>query len=113
VSSRRTRATACCAMGGVRLLRRILQLLTLTDGLARKVHYSCDVYFAVMWGLITGFNSLFPWFYPLFFVAMIAHRAQRDITRCEKKYGASWSEYTRQVPWLFIPVSWIHFRGRG
>jgi Delta24(24(1))-sterol reductase len=27
-------------------------------GLARKVHYTCDAYFAVMWGLITGFKSV-------------------------------------------------------
>jgi delta24(24(1))-sterol reductase len=77
------------------------------------VHYTCDVYFAVMWGLITGFSSPFPWFYPVFFVAMIAHRAQRDITRCKKKYGPAWVEYTRQVPWLFIPVSWRFAPRRG
>lgn len=74
-------------------------------GLARKVHYSCDLYFALNWGLITGFNSPFPWFYPLFFAAMIAHRATRDIQRCRSKYGEAWLEYERRVPYLFIPVS--------
>ncbi|KAL2126386.1 hypothetical protein VTI74DRAFT_1013 [Chaetomium olivicolor] len=72
-------------------------------GMARKVHYTCDVYFATTWGLITGFNSPFPWFYPVFFVTMIAHRAWRDISRCREKYGEAWMEYERQVPWLFIP----------
>src|SRR5690606_24590446 len=74
-------------------------------GLARKVHYTCDVYFAVCWGLITGFSSPFPWFYPVFFCSMIAHRAWRDITRCREKYGDAWKEYERRVPYLFIPVS--------
>lgn len=74
-------------------------------GLARKVHYTCDAYFAITWGLITGFNSPFPWFYPVFFCGMIAHRAMRDIQRCRQKYGAAWEEYERQVPYLFIPVS--------
>lgn len=74
-------------------------------GLARKVHYSCDTFFAICWGLITGFNSPFPWFYPVFFVFMIAHRAYRDIQRCREKYGDAWKEYERQVPYLFIPVS--------
>jgi len=74
-------------------------------GLARKVHYTCDVYFAVNWGLITGFASPFPWFYPVFFVTMIAHRAWRDIHRCRQKYGEAWREYERTVPYLFIPVS--------
>lgn len=25
-------------------------------GMARKVHYACDAYFAICWGLITGFK---------------------------------------------------------
>ncbi|KAG9238818.1 delta(24(24(1)))-sterol reductase [Amylocarpus encephaloides] len=72
-------------------------------GLARKVHYSCDWFFAVSWGLITGFNSPFPWFYSVFFTVMIIHRVMRDITKCRTKYGAAWKEYEKRVPYLFIP----------
>lgn len=78
-----------------------------TDGKARKIHYTCDLYFALNWGLITGFSSPFPWFYPLFFACMISHRALRDIQRCRTKYGETWLEYERQVPYLFIPVSFL------
>lgn len=74
-------------------------------GKARKIHYSCDTFFALSWGLITGFESPFPWFYGVFFTIMIAHRAWRDIHRCREKYGEAWKEYERQVPYLFIPVS--------
>lgn len=72
-------------------------------GLARKIHYTCDLYFALNWGLITGFKSPFPWFYPVFFSLMIIHRAARDIQRCRQVYGEAWKQYERQVPYLFIP----------
>ena len=72
---------------------------------ARKINYTCDLFFALSWGLVTGFESPFPWFYPVFFSAMIAHRSYRDIQKCREKYGEAWAEYERQVPYLFIPVS--------
>lgn len=41
---------------------------------------------------------------------MISHRALRDIQRCRTKYGETWLEYERQVPYLFIPVSNLTLR---
>lgn len=85
--------------------QNLIVLSLFLDGYARKIHYTCDLYFALNWGLITGFSSPFPWFYPLFFAVMITHRATRDIQRCRAKYGEAWAQYEREVPYLFIPVS--------
>jgi delta24(24(1))-sterol reductase len=74
-----------------------------TDAKARKIHYTCDLFFALSWGAITGFNSPFPWFYPVFFSCMIVHRAIRDVQKCREKYGDAWMEYERRVPYLFVP----------
>ena len=73
---------------------------------ARRIPYTCDVFFAVAWALVTGFASPWPWFYPVFFTVMIVHRAYRDIERCRAKYGKDWEEYERRVPYLLIPVRW-------
>ncbi|KAF1992338.1 delta(24(24(1)))-sterol reductase [Aulographum hederae CBS 113979] len=72
-------------------------------GKARKVHYTCDMFFALSWAGITGLSSPYPWFYPLFFAVMIAHRAWRDDQKCRARYGKAWEEYCRRVPYIFIP----------
>ncbi|KAK1975088.1 ergosterol biosynthesis ERG4/ERG24 family protein [Colletotrichum cereale] len=69
----------------------------------RKPNYVPDMFFAFSWGLITGFKSVFPWFYFVFFMIMIIHRTNRDINRCRRKYGEAWKRYEREVPYLFIP----------
>lgn len=38
---------------------------------------------------------------------MITHRTRRDIARCRNKYGNAWTQYEKEVPYLFIPVSFI------
>lgn len=53
----------------------------------------------------TSYRSPFPWFYSVFFMVMIIHRAMRDIERCRRKYGDAWTQYEKEVPYLFIPVS--------
>ena len=70
---------------------------------ARKPNYTADALMALSWGLICGFEHFLPYFYLVFFVVMILHRARRDIARCKRKYGADWDRYVEEVPYLFIP----------
>jgi len=70
---------------------------------ARKPHYTADVLMALSWGLICGFDHFLPYFYVVFFVVMILHRAGRDSARCKRKYGADWDRYRKEVPYLFVP----------
>lgn len=69
----------------------------------RKIHYSCDIIYALLLGLNCGTGSFLPYFYLIFFIIMINHRLIRDERRCKKKYGALWQEYINTVPYRYIP----------
>lgn len=64
-----------------------------------------DVQMVAMFADPSTSRSPFPWFYFVFFMIMIIHRATRDIERCRRKYGAAWTQYEKEVPYLFFPVS--------
>jgi delta24(24(1))-sterol reductase len=72
-------------------------------GIARKIHYTADLMMAFSWGGITGFGSFIPYFYLLFFIAVLTHRVSRDMQRCSAKYGRDWERYCQRVPYIFIP----------
>lgn len=78
----------------------------LVDGwyaFVRKVQYTGDIMMALSWGLATGFGSPLCYFYCFFFTSMIIHRQSRDEARCSAKYGKYWTQYTKQVPNVFLP----------
>eukprot|EP01117_Protostelium_nocturnum_P020722 TRINITY_DN948_c0_g1_i1.p1 TRINITY_DN948_c0_g1~~TRINITY_DN948_c0_g1_i1.p1 ORF type:complete len:473 (-),score=169.00 TRINITY_DN948_c0_g1_i1:119-1537(-) len=78
----------------------------LTDGwyrYARKMHYTADLLMALCWGMITGVQSFLPYFYLVFFIAVLVHRVVRDNERCHKKYGKDWEAYVQTVPYIFVP----------
>lgn len=78
----------------------------LTDGwyrYARKIHYTADIVMAFTWGLCCGFSGILPYFYPIFFTAILIHRYYRDSKRMSIKYGEDWRRYCQEVPYKFIP----------
>ena len=65
----------------------------------RKPNYSADWIQSLTWGLCAGTGSLIPYFYPLFFLAVLTHRCGRDFERCAKKYGKDWDKFCEIVPY--------------
>jgi 7-dehydrocholesterol reductase len=72
-------------------------------GLARHFHYVPEVVLALAWSLPAGFTAFLPYFYVVYLAILLTDRAARDDRRCRRKYGASWEEYCRRVPWKILP----------
>jgi 7-dehydrocholesterol reductase len=72
-------------------------------GIARHFHYVPEITLALAWSLPAGFTHFVPYFYPVFLTILLVDRATRDDGRCRRKYGASWEEYCRRVPWKIVP----------
>lgn len=69
----------------------------------RKPNYTADWTQAFLWGAIAGTRSVIPYYYSLFFLAVLTHRCGRDFERCARKYGKDWEKYCQIVPYRFIP----------
>lgn len=50
-----------------------------------------------------GVSHLLPYFYLLYFTALLVHREARDEQQCLQKYGLAWREYCRRVPYRIVP----------
>jgi protein-S-isoprenylcysteine O-methyltransferase Ste14 len=72
-------------------------------GMARHMNYLGDWMIALSWGLLTGFGSIIPYFYPIWFALLLLTRERRDDRWCAKKYGADWERYRERVKWRILP----------
>ena len=72
-------------------------------GWARHFNYVGDILMATAWSLPCLFGSLVPYFYPIYFTALLVHRERRDHRRCAEAYGKDWEEYCRRVRSRILP----------
>jgi 7-dehydrocholesterol reductase len=72
-------------------------------GVSRHFHYVPEILLALAWSLPAGFTHFIPYFYVIYLTILLTDRATRDDKRCRRKYGDSWEEYCRRVPWKIIP----------
>ena len=75
-------------------------------GLSRHFHYLPEIAAALLWTLPGGFTHALPYFYVLFLTLLLTDRAFRDDARCEAKYGSSWAQYSKLVPYKMVPYVW-------
>ncbi|KAJ6654185.1 hypothetical protein lerEdw1_007282 [Lerista edwardsae] len=72
-------------------------------GFVRHPNYLGDLIMAFAWSLPCGLAHILPYFYILYFTALLIHREARDEQQCLKKYGLAWQEYCRRVPYRIFP----------
>ncbi|XP_040605018.1 delta(14)-sterol reductase TM7SF2 isoform X3 [Mesocricetus auratus] len=72
-------------------------------GMVRHPNYLGDLIMALAWSLPCGVSHLLPYFYVLYFTALLVHREARDEQQCLRKYGHAWQEYCKRVPYRIIP----------
>ncbi|MBN3319666.1 ERG24 reductase, partial [Atractosteus spatula] len=72
-------------------------------GFVRHPNYLGDLLMALAWSLPCGVGHLLPYFYVLYFAALLVHREARDERQCLRKYGLAWETYCRRVPYRIVP----------
>jgi protein-S-isoprenylcysteine O-methyltransferase Ste14 len=73
-------------------------------GLSRHINYLGEILMATGIILCVGHPfMLWPWLYPIYYVALLFPRQADDDKRCAAKYGALWDEYVKKVPYKIIP----------
>jgi len=82
------------------------QSLLLCSGwwsVARHANYIGDLILSFAMCATCGFTHILPWTYGIFMTAILVHRCHRDEKRCKEKYGKTYEEYCRRVPFRLIP----------
>ncbi|KOS22920.1 7-dehydrocholesterol reductase [Escovopsis weberi] len=75
-------------------------------GFSRHANYVGDLMLSYAMCALAGSSGALVWFYAVWMTVLLVHRCKRDERRCRDKYGATWDEYCRRVPYRFIPGVW-------
>ena len=70
---------------------------------ARHMNYLGDLILSYSMCATCGIQHILPWIYAIFMTSILVHRCYRDEKRCSAKYGKTWEEYCRLVPWRLVP----------
>lgn len=72
-------------------------------GIARHMNYTGDLVLSLSYGLACGFDSIVPYLYFIFMFILLIMRCYRDEDKCLRKYGNTWIEYCKKVPYRLMP----------
>uniref|UniRef100_A0A8C9J327 Delta(14)-sterol reductase TM7SF2 n=1 Tax=Panthera tigris altaica TaxID=74533 RepID=A0A8C9J327_PANTA len=94
-------ASAICLINGLETIPTATGRQLLVSGwwgMVRHPNYLGDLIMALV-----RVSHLLPYFYFLYFTALLVHREARDEQQCLQKYGLAWQEYCRRVPYRILP----------
>lgn len=73
-------------------------------GILRHPNYTGDILIHIalaLPGILSGqYVAATP---AILTILVLMHRAWRDHTRCQRRYGAAWQRYCKRVPSVIIP----------
>ena len=73
-------------------------------GMSRHINYLGEILMATGIVLSIGhFSCVWPWLYPLYYIALLFPRQIDDDKRCQLKYGQLWDKYSSRVKYKIIP----------
>lgn len=70
---------------------------------SQHINYFGDWLISLSWCLTTWFQTPLTYYYSLYFATLLLHRQTRDEHKCREKYGDSWKQYEKEVPYKIIP----------
>ena len=72
-------------------------------GISRHWHYVPEILASFFWSAPALWSGFMPYFYVSYLTILLVDRAFRDDARCANKYGKSWDEYKKHVPYYIVP----------